>query len=250
MHAYVTSSDPVSPLEPAPHPWVRLLLADPELGASVPAEDRELARRIVIARTVAVPAGEWDGRAPAREGAFAAVILDGLLARDCRLGGRWSTILLGPGDVLPVDCRGSGDDVAVLRWRAVTDARLAVLDRRFVAAVARWPWLTADLMRRAVAWADRAAVLQAIGHQPSVANRIVALMWHLAGQWGRVRPEGVVVPLKLSHAAVGDLVGARRPTVSLALRALRDHAVLCPLEEGWLLDADAAAALDGSVRRA
>jgi CRP-like cAMP-binding protein len=235
---------PTPPLEAAPDPWVRLLLAEPELGAGIAAEERETAERIVIARTLTLPGGRWDGEARGAVAAFAAVVLDGLLCRECSLAGRRSVNLLGAGDVLPLGTGRAEDQVGDLGWRAATETRIAVLDRRFIAAIARWPWLAADIVRRAAGWADRAAGLQAISHLPSVEDRIVALLWHLADRWGRVVPDGVVVPLTLSHAALGELVGARRPTVSLALTALRSRGIVRPLDGGWLVDAGARRLLD------
>jgi hypothetical protein len=121
---------------------------------------------------------------------------------------------------------------------------IAVLDRRFVAAVARWPWLVADIVRRTAAWAERAAVLQGIGQLPRVEDRLLALLWHLADRWGRVGSEGVVVPLRLSHEALGTLVGARRPTVSLALAELRGRDVMRSEHGGFVLQPDGRALLD------
>jgi Crp-like helix-turn-helix domain len=51
----------------------------------------------------------------------------------------------------------------------------------------------------------------------------MALFWHLAERWGRVSGNGVLVPLALTHRILGQLVGARRPTVSTALRELANR---------------------------
>src|SRR4051794_26344337 len=241
MASIAPSSSPPH-LTPAPEPWVRLLVAEPELGAGIPAADRATARRIVIAPTLDVPTGPWDGAAG--DGAFAAVVLDGLLTRECGLAGRCSPHLVAAGDVIPLGDPGPGADVGALRWRAATDAQLAVLDRRFVAAVARWPWLVADIVRRTACWADRAAVLQAISQLPRVEDRLLALLWHLVDRWGRVAGDGVVLPLKLSHAALGTLVGARRPTVSLALTDLRDRGLVHTRDGLLVLHPDGRAELD------
>ena len=49
-------------------------------------------------------------------------------------------------------------------------------------------------------------------------------------------PSGVVVPLSLTHELLGRLVGARRPTVSLALKALIDRGALVRRQDrSWLL---------------
>jgi CRP/FNR family cyclic AMP-dependent transcriptional regulator len=66
-----------------------------------------------------------------------------------------------------------------------------------------------------------------------VDRRLLTLFWHLAERWGRVGTDGVVVPLALTHRMLGLLVGARRPTVSSALRE-RDELVR-GLDGSWLL---------------
>ena len=65
--------------------------------------------------------------------------------------------------------------------------------------------------------AQRLAVMQAICQLNRVDRRLLSLFWHLAERWGRMTPDGVVVPLTLSHRMLGQLVGALRPTVSSAL---------------------------------
>ncbi len=232
---FVTSIAPSGDLPP--DGFARLLVAEPELGAGIPADDLVTARRLVVAPAVSLPLGRWDGWSGiAGEGAFAAVVLEGLLCRDCWIDGRCSTILLGAGDVLPLAPGEPDPRVGELSWRVASDhTTIAVLDRRFVSATARWPWLTATLVRRTATWADRASVLQAIGHMPKVEDRIVTLLRHLADRWGRVGHDGIVIPLALSHAALGTLVGARRPTVSLALSTLRDAGTVQRIPRGWLL---------------
>jgi hypothetical protein len=64
-------------------------------------------------------------------------------------------------------------------------------------------------------------------------------MWHLAERWGRMGPSGVVVPIELTHGALGRLVGARRPTVTLALGELaRDGALVRRNDGSWVLRVD------------
>src|SRR4051794_11041524 len=237
--------DPVPPpaADTTVAPFVHLLVAEPELGASIPADELRAARRLVVAPTLMLPAGAWDA-AVQDHGAFAAVVLDGLLTRECSLAGRRSMHLVGVGDVIPLDPARPAAPVGHLGWRAATDAQVAILDRRFIAAVARWPWLTADVVRRTACWADRAAVLQAISQLPRVEDRVVALLWHLADIWGRVGADGVVLPLRLTHAALGSLVGAQRSTISLALADLREAGVVRVDDGGWLLDPAGRAALD------
>jgi hypothetical protein len=61
------------------------------------------------------------------------------------------------------------------------------------------------------------------------------LFWHLAERWGRVRPEGVILPLGLTHSVLADLVAARRPTVTTSLTELARQQLVTPAVGGWLL---------------
>jgi CRP/FNR family cyclic AMP-dependent transcriptional regulator len=51
-------------------------------------------------------------------------------------------------------------------------------------------------------------------------DRLLALMWSLADRRGIVREDGVYVPLSLTHETLAQMIGARRPTVTLGLKAL------------------------------
>jgi len=65
-----------------------------------------------------------------------------------------------------------------------------------------------------------------------------ATLWVVAaiGRWGRVTPDGVVVPLELTHAALARVLGAARPTVTLAIRELERAGCLARRADGrWLL---------------
>jgi CRP/FNR family transcriptional regulator, cyclic AMP receptor protein len=79
-------------------------------------------------------------------------------------------------------------------------------------------------------------VCAAISAWPRVEERVLALFWQLADRWGVVRPDGVVIELALTHATIGHLVGAQRPTVSLALHALAEAGLLRRGDTGaWTL---------------
>jgi CRP/FNR family transcriptional regulator, cyclic AMP receptor protein len=92
------------------------------------------------------------------------------------------------------------------------------------------------LLERFSARAQRVAVSQAISQLNGVDRRLLALFWHLAERWGRITPEGVALPLTLSHRMLAQLVGARRPTVSSALADLAGRHELVRRGDGtWLL---------------
>ena len=112
------------------------------------------------------------------------------------------------------------------RWTASRGAEIAVLDERFVTTTRRWPGLSTVVYDRLAEQLEVAAVRAAIVGLPRVEERVLALFWQLADRWGVVTADGVVVRLALTHAVIGELVAARRPTVSLALHGLADAGLL------------------------
>ena len=123
-----------------------------------------------------------------------------------------------------------------VRWEPLSRVLAAVLDQRVMQLLARWPEVAAVLLDRASERAHRLAVTQAIAQLTGVERRLHALLWHLAARFGRVTPDGVVVPLALSHQRLGELIGARRPTVSTALGVLtREGSLRRRADGGWLL---------------
>jgi CRP-like cAMP-binding protein len=104
-----------------------------------------------------------------------------------------------------------------------------------VRQLARFPQVAGKLFARAVLRSRQLAVNMAIVHQARVDVRLHLLFWQLAGRWGRVRSDGVVVPLRLTHTVLADLVAARRPTVTSALSDLSRRGVVRAVNEGWLL---------------
>jgi hypothetical protein len=219
---------------------IHLLEADPDLGTLLSGARRVEAERDLVVRTHRLPVGPWDVSrlAGASGDHIGLLILDGVLARELVVADHVSAELLGPGDVvrpwqgttrsalLPVD--------AV--WSVLSTLTVAVLDRRFGAEAARYPEITAALFDRLGERSLRLATTQAISQLTRVDRRLKALFWHLAERWGRVAGDGVVVPLALTHRILGQLVGARRPTVSTALSELAERGELVRRPDGsWLL---------------
>ena len=165
-------------------------------------------------------------------------MVDGVLAREVVLGDTISTELLGPGDIIrPWHIEGPPRLLPLaIRWNALVPVRLALLDRRLANLLARYPEINAVIVDRLSVRAQRLAITQAISQLNRVDRRLLALFWHLAERWGKVSREGIAVPLVLSHRLIGELVGARRPTVSTALAELaRDGQVVRRDDGTWLL---------------
>jgi CRP/FNR family transcriptional regulator, cyclic AMP receptor protein len=149
-----------------------------------------------------------------------------------------STELLGPGDVLrPWRLRdGSNLLEHEVRWSVLATSRIALLDRRFAVQLTHYPEVNAAILDRLTERSLRLAVTQAISQLNRVDRRLLALFWHLAERWGRMTTGGVAVPMTLSHRMLGQLIGARRPTVSTALGELAKNDELVRRDDGtWLL---------------
>ena len=162
----------------------------------------------------------------------------GLVGRELLADDVASMELLAAGDLLrPRDEAGEFELLqAAVRWSALAPTRLALLDWQLARRLAAYPAIYNALLERATARSRRLAVLQAISHLTRVDRRLLTLLWHLAERWGRVTPNGVLVPLRLSHRMLGQLVGARRPTVSSAIGALTRAGEVSRAADGtWLL---------------
>lgn len=229
---------------------VCLLDALPEAAAMLAPGDLERARGELEAPLVQYAVGEWptphpDVFDPLAMGMF---VMEGLLARHVRLGDTTSTELVGPGDVLrPPEYESSGEPSfpTGIRFTVVESARMALLDREVTAAVCRWQpvvtWIVTAAVRRSFALAE----LLALSHLRRVDARLLALFWQLAHRFGRVQPEGVTVPLRLTHETLGRVVGAQRPSVTTALNQLESAGRVSRRPGGgWLLHGTAPDDLD------
>jgi hypothetical protein len=171
--------------------------------------------------------------------AWGAVVLDGLLLRDVRLAGARCSELLGPGDAFDPHESGHGESLLPVgaEWTVLEPSHVALLDRGFAVTAARWPEVTAEVQSRAAARTFRLAVQMAICQLPRVDLRVLLMLWHLAERWGRVVPGGILLPLRLPHRLLGQLVGARRPTVTLAMSRLDASGRVARHDAGWRLHA-------------
>jgi CRP/FNR family transcriptional regulator, cyclic AMP receptor protein len=215
-----------------------LLSLDPELGRLLAPERFARARLELQVPVVGLSdSARWAERTdPAGAGLL---IVQGALLRLLLSDGITVTSeLLGPGDLVrPVALeRDPGLFETEVRWEAVTPVAAAVLGRQATERLGQWPEIHTVLLDRANERAHRLALNQAIGQLTGVDRRVLALLWHLAGRFGRVTPDGVLLPLPLSHRRLGELIGARRPTVSTALAGLtREGSVTRLADATWLL---------------
>lgn len=216
---------------------VPLLEVDPDLAQHLSAEDTATARTALTVPLLRVSPGPVDLAAllPAGTNAFAAHLVSGLLSRERDAGGHPAVELLAPGDIF-VAGHAEGSLHVHSHVRAAVASEIALLDDRLLAAARHWPRLVPALVQRLSEQHDRLALQLVISHQPRVEDRLLNLFWHLSDRFGQVTVEGVIVRLALTHETLGRIIGARRPTVTLALRALEARGVLTRrTDRTWLL---------------
>jgi CRP/FNR family transcriptional regulator, cyclic AMP receptor protein len=170
-----------------------------------------------------------------RHRAFGASVLDGLVMGSLRVGNQFGIHLLGPGDLLPAESQVWPAWLGDLEFRTATPVRLGLFDHDLLIAIHHWPRIVQALYAATGEQLHRLSAQLVICQLPRVEDRVLAMLWLLAESWGHVTPGGVRLPLTLTHETLGSLVGARRPTVTLALRKLTDEGALVSQESGWML---------------
>jgi CRP/FNR family transcriptional regulator, cyclic AMP receptor protein len=212
---------------------------DPDLVRCLPPARQSAARRELPVRVINLPRGPWRIENLAVNAThLGLLVVDGIVGRELIADDVASMELLGPGDVLRPWDEATHSELleAVVRWSALADSQVAILDRHVAVRLAHYPEIQAALLERCAWRARRLAVLQTISQLNRVDRRVLTLLWHLAERWGRVTPDGVVVPLALSHRILGQLVGARRPTISTAIAELTRAGELARGQSGtWIL---------------
>lgn len=214
----------------------RLLEADPELGAGLAPEQLEAAVRAIVVPLRRLEPGAWE---PPQEipvaGHLGFLVLGGLLGHETAISrGRGMELLCG-GDLLrpwQEDAASFGDS----RWRVLETALLAELEPAAAERICRLPPLVDALLERMVRRCRSLAAQAAIQSIAGLDDRLLALFWHLAERGGRRTDGGVAVPLRLTHQALAELAGARRPSVTVALHRLAAEGRLRrSADGGWLL---------------
>ncbi|MCW3028842.1 MAG: Crp/Fnr family transcriptional regulator [Solirubrobacterales bacterium] len=225
---------------------IGVLEQDPELGDGLAPERLAAARQLAHAEMLEVVSKlptSWPAELRSGPGLL---VLDGLLLRRVGLDGRFGAELLGRGDLLrPWQIEDTGNSLyQTSGWRVLQRARVALLDLDFTRRIAAYPEVHGQLIARAIRRSRYLALSMAIMQHPKVETRLYLLLWHLADRWGRVHPDGVHLPMKLTHVVLSELVGARRPTVSAALGAVERDGRISRNGTGWVLHGSPPGAVD------
>jgi CRP/FNR family transcriptional regulator, cyclic AMP receptor protein len=233
-----------------PRHSVALLDADPDLAIGLPADEAVMARGRAVAAVLELEPPNWDTAelaARAEPGWLGLFVLDGLLIRRVEVGKRSACELFGPTDLIrPWDTDGEYDPLPIsVNWIILKRTRLAVLDTGFLLRIARWPTITSRIVSRVAQRARYLTLTQAVTHLPRAYVRLLILFWLLAERWGKVSTEGVYVTLPLTHEVLAMLIGAHRPTVTIALQRLtRAGFLIRERSDRWLLTNGAIEALE------
>jgi CRP/FNR family transcriptional regulator, cyclic AMP receptor protein len=224
-----------------PRRLVSLLDADPDLAADLSPEDARIAAARAVAAVLELEPPTWNTagiRRVAQTGWLGLFLLDGLLIRRVNVGKRAACELFGPTDLIrPWD---TDDEYRALPitvdWLVLRPTRLAILDTAFVLRIAPWPTISSRLVSHVAQRARHLALTQAVTHLPRAHARLLILFWLLADRWGKVSPDGIHVDLPLTHEVLAMLIGAHRPTVTIALQRLsRSGLLMRERHDRWLL---------------
>jgi CRP-like cAMP-binding protein len=167
--------------------------------------------------------------------AFAGIVLEGMVLHRLRVGDQPGLRLLGPGDIVARSGAQRTLMLADSTFRVTARTEVAVLGDEWLVAARRWPLLVAGLQTLLAAQSERLAAQFVICQLSRVDQRLLSILWLLAESWGHVTSIGTTLPLSLTHDVLGEMIGARRSTVTLALGELSERGAIVRQNAGWLL---------------
>jgi CRP/FNR family transcriptional regulator, cyclic AMP receptor protein len=217
---------------------VRLLDVDPDLGAELAPEEFERARHYAVVEVASLEPGVHDAWRIGDPRLLGLLVTEGLLIRSVQVAERRCGELVGRGSIVrPWDHFGEYAPTPFeVSWRVIAPVELALLDTQLVKLGARWPQLIHAILCRAVERSHGLALDVAIHSLQHIELRLLVLFWHLADRFGRVTSEGTVVPLRLSHSDIAELIGSQRPSVSVHLSELAKRGVVARRpDRSWVL---------------
>jgi CRP/FNR family transcriptional regulator, cyclic AMP receptor protein len=217
---------------------VRFFEIEPDLLCRLGATDADALRRQAVVPVVRIPRGKW--RSPPSDSPSPGLyfILDGFVALTVLSAGKRGAEIFGSGDIIdPAPEEATYAPLAFeSTWVALAPTRVAVLDGEFLRCLARCPAVSQQVLSNMTRRCEKIALDRSIAQVRGLANRIMLRLWEVAGRWGTVTAEGTVLPLRLSHETLGELLGASRPSVTDAIHELmRDGKLERGTDGRWIL---------------
>lgn len=221
--------------ERQPRRLIRFYDVEPDLFVGVPKDRRSRAIASVTVPVFDVDAGTWRPP-PISEGSLGLLITEGFLLRELSIADRPSLEVLGPGDLLwPDECIEVLGDSLIPRWRALTAGSVVSINEAATEWMRLLPAALPELVRRAQRRSQLPA-FQAVLRKIRGPDRLLAVLRYFAGRWGSPTTGGLVIPFRLTHNTLADLVAVRRPTVTAHLHALTRRGVLrISNERHWIV---------------
>ena len=194
--------------------------------------------RTVAARVAHLPTGPANLAAltGAGDGWVGLLVLQGALLVEMEAGRARVGWAVGEDDLIRPWDLAENSLTCRATWRALTRCKLALLDRSFGAQLRSMPGLSNALVERTARTTRWLLAKALVLSSPVVEERLLLLFALLAEKWGRVTSYGVRVDLPLTHELLAVLCGARRPSVTLALRSLTRRELIGRGSDGrWIL---------------
>lgn len=216
--------------------WVSLVEFDSDLKPRAGGWSALGARRLV-ARVAHLPPGPFSPEAlvdvPTKS--LGLMVIEGLALVQVAAGRAPIGWLIGVEDLVrPWEM----DEASLLKdasWVALSPLRVALLDGDFARRASGTDSVTEALLTK-VAQTSHWLFAKSLVTGTSVIEERLLLLFALLGErWGKATAAGVFVGMPLTHQVLATLIGARRPSVSTALRELSVAGLLRRTAEGWLL---------------
>lgn len=173
-------------------------------------------------RFVALPPSRQRAQIAISDGSLL-MVTSGVVLVVHRAGEHRAAELLGAGDALGVSA-SPGEPPPT--FQVLREARLFVLQRPMAELLARWPAIGSQLVTALLARQARQEQHNCVLVRPRVEDRLMLLLGAIAERFGTVGPLGTSLGIRLTHEQLGWLVGARRPTVTMALGSLLERGSL------------------------
>jgi len=214
---------------------VQLLHIEPDIARFLPPAQRAEADGLGVP-VVGFEPGPLDlGSELRRARGFAGIVLKGMVVHRLRVGDQPGLRVLGPGDILARSGTQRTLLLARSTYHVAASIEVAMLGDEWLVAARRWPLLVPGLQTLLAAQSERLSAQFVICQLPRVDQRLLAILWLIAESWGHVTSVGTTLPLSLTHDALGEMIGARRSTVTLALGELSERGAIVRQHSGWLL---------------
>jgi hypothetical protein len=194
----------------------RLFEVNPRLERAAVAPERLAGLEVEI---VELGSGPFRPADHADRDGLGLLVCDGIVVRRVEVPGGGGVELLAPGHLLQ-PWAVEPPSFATVSWSVLDGASLVAIDAEATAAIAADHPLLVEVVNSGIRRAHALTVSAAIESVVGIENRVLLALWQLAEQCGTVAPDGVTMPIRLTHEMLAALVGSRRPSVTTALADL------------------------------